>query len=505
MKALTAEVGRLRAELAEERMRGGAEETDEVMGRYWHPVAHWDVYAAVNSEASSASEADDSDGEEEEEEQEDGEAQAEAEVSAAASYSDHGEAEDDEDDSGDEPDEDSDSRVDSASTCSALSPMRWKRHSTSTADDELAHRMALATLSPTAPMVVVSEVSIRQAGSSIEDAHHTRREAAEDDEANGDEADADDSSHRSASASSALSAATSSCSLSSSPNFHDVFPYERNLYLLSRRYHFLHRLYTCPDAVTFKALHIHSGAPVVIKISEGFSPSRSHPKEVRLLTRAQGHPNVMTLRGWYGLEPTKCYAFITDWVPNVGIEQVWDDVDDRRQYLHDLLLGLSHLHARGILYRDVKPSNVLWDEAQRRAVIIDFDVATYFDRRHLHRSVVGTTGFMAPEMTRLDEVSQDGGVGGVDGYGQEVDVYSCGVLFGQLLFRIHEDEVADAARPETKGPAMVERVLSWAHAHGGRIGAEYHLLLRMLTADPPLRISVHDALQHPYFTQKSSA
>jgi serine/threonine protein kinase len=44
-------------------------------------------------------------------------------------------------------------------------------------------------------------------------------------------------------------------------------------------------------------------------------------------------------------------------------------------------------------YRDVKPSNVMWNETTRRATLIDFDVATFFDPEHLHRRAVGTDGY----------------------------------------------------------------------------------------------------------------
>ena len=59
------------------------------------------------------------------------------------------------------------------------------------------------------------------------------------------------------------------------------------------------------------------------------------------------------------------------------------------------------------------------------------------------------------------------GDGGVEGYGQQVDVYSAGIVLAQLLFRVHEDEVADATREDTKGPAMVQRVLAFASSGTG--------------------------------------
>jgi eukaryotic-like serine/threonine-protein kinase len=69
--------------------------------------------------------------------------------------------------------------------------------------------------------------------------------------------------------------------------------------------------------------------------------------------------------------------------------------------MHDLLSGLHHMHTRGVLYRDIKPSNVLWNDDENRATYIDYDVATFFDAEALHRSIVGTDGYMVCNNTTL--------------------------------------------------------------------------------------------------------
>jgi tRNA A-37 threonylcarbamoyl transferase component Bud32 len=61
--------------------------------------------------------------------------------------------------------------------------------------------------------------------------------------------------------------------------------------------------------------------------------------------------------------------------------------------------GLVAAHAKGIIHRDVKPGNVLWDAAAGRYKLTDFGLAKALDDVSLTRSgiVVGTPEFLSPE------------------------------------------------------------------------------------------------------------
>ena len=493
-RTLASELRTVRMDLVEAKRRSASmtAEDEAAIEQCWHEVDDWEYYDAVNSDRSSGSEADDDDEDDAKDDEED---VAEQDASEHDDEDDEDEEEESAGSKLSESDIDADTDSDDDSHSLSLpvihnSPL--KRESTANVDS-VTQQLAALTCQPDQSALKDKErlslSSIQSEPQSCQEEPDADKEADEGHEEDEDKAEADDGSHASAST-------TSSVVSVSTPDFTDSFPYERNLYLLSRHYRIQTRLYSCPDAITYKAFSPQHNTTVVLKLSEGYSDRRPHPKEVRVLTSAQGHPNIMRLRGWWAVRETGCYCFVTDYVDNCGVDRFWDVEQDRREYMRGLLQGLAHLQSRNILYRDVKPSNVLWNADTRHVTIIDFDVATYYIDVPGHRSIVGTSGYMAPEMLALEKDTRGT-------YGQQVDVYSAGVVLGQLVYRIYEDEVADESRPETKGPAMVERVLRFADENGGRIGAEHHLLLRMLTDDPAVRITVQEALQHPYFTQRS--
>jgi len=70
-------------------------------------------------------------------------------------------------------------------------------------------------------------------------------------------------------------------------------------------------------------------------------------------------------------------------------------------WLYELASALDHVHARGFVHRDVKPANVMIDEARgNRAVLVDFGLASSYRVRSTQPRmllVCGTPEYMAPE------------------------------------------------------------------------------------------------------------
>lgn len=89
-------------------------------------------------------------------------------------------------------------------------------------------------------------------------------------------------------------------------------------------------------------------------------------------------------------------------------------------YAAEVLLGLEHMHTRYVVYRDLKPANVLLDE-NGHVRVSDLGLACDFSRKRPHASV-GTHGYMAPEVLAK----------GVS-YDSSADWFSYGCMLYKLL------------------------------------------------------------------------
>jgi serine/threonine protein kinase len=189
--------------------------------------------------------------------------------------------------------------------------------------------------------------------------------------------------------------------------------------------------------------HVWADQLVAIKIP-------TDPQYIRNLQREGAaihgltHPNIVAARGFdpYADPP----YLVMEYVPGTSlrplIEQRQLTPDDAVAVLRQVLAGLAHAHAHGVVHRDIKPENILIHErarsegysAQGTVKVTDFGLgkaATMAQTESIAfstsmaaaeaRRIVGTLDYMAPEQRAGEPV---------DG---RADLYACGVILCEML------------------------------------------------------------------------
>jgi eukaryotic-like serine/threonine-protein kinase len=180
-------------------------------------------------------------------------------------------------------------------------------------------------------------------------------------------------------------------------------------------------------------------------------------REAQLAARLS-HPNLVKV---FDFEPKGRPALIMEYVEGGTLDETAEDPDTtvEPEALATQILGaLEHIHAAGIVHRDVKPANVLVAR-DGRAMLTDFGIAQLEDAPRMTKTgqVIGTLAYMAPEVQHGERATP------------QSDLYSTGVV---LRDHLPDDAPAGLRRlverltePEPGlRPSTAERALSYLDA-----------------------------------------
>jgi serine/threonine protein kinase len=156
-------------------------------------------------------------------------------------------------------------------------------------------------------------------------------------------------------------------------------------------------------------------------------------------------------------------------------------IDETADLAAQLGRGLDALHARGVLHRDVKPSNVLLD-GEGRAALTDFGLARSADSTRLtaEGQLLGTPHYLAPELIEGREATR------------QSDVYALGCVLYECL--VSEPPFAGRGAAEIGFAHLTEPAPDPRARRADLPEGAAHALLAALEKDPEARPTTATAL-----------
>ncbi|KAK8846033.1 hypothetical protein M9Y10_020034 [Tritrichomonas musculus] len=197
------------------------------------------------------------------------------------------------------------------------------------------------------------------------------------------------------------------------------------------------------------------------------------------------HPNVVQL-----IDVQKDQSFYYVFLEFCPCGELFDYVIDKKRlteheaavFFKQILIGLKYIHSLNVAHRDLKPENILIDQ-YGRIKISDFGLSKLIENKMngLTKTPCGSPCYASPEC-----------ISGHPYDGKKSDIWSCGVI----LYAITTGLLPWTKRNQAK---MFQQIRHGEYAIPSFVSNTCaNLINRLMTVDNKQRITIEEALEHPF-------
>ncbi|CAD26671.1 CASEIN KINASE II ALPHA CHAIN [Encephalitozoon cuniculi GB-M1] len=241
-----------------------------------------------------------------------------------------------------------------------------------------------------------------------------------------------------------------------------------------------------------------------------------------LILRNLSHKNIIKLMDVVVDPESQIYSLIFEYIEHEDYAKIFEKLcyKDIVEYSRQILSALSYCHSMGIIHRDIKPQNMVINQARRELKIIDWGLAEFYHPKKEYSVRVASRYYKGPELL-VDYPYYD----------YSLDIWSFGCVLAELVFKkrpffhgeSNSDQLVKIARilgythlkkyvrkykmaplnPKYEG--VGERVLLSSFTPPGKTGLYTNaidLLEKILIYDHQDRPTADECLRHPLFESR---